>query len=191
MLALGQQSKSLIAEGEMEKILLETDRLRLRRWKDSDVEPFAAICGDPEVMKYIGDGSTRTLEETARSIEQFEIAWEERGFGLFAVELRATGELLGFTGFAHPDFLPELLPSVEIGWRFGKQYWGRGYATEAAIGAMEFASNVLADQQIVSICQVGNTASTRIMAKIGLEYDRRMIDRTCNREVEVYRLPAD
>lgn len=172
----------------MEQQPLKTNRLNLRRWRKEDHGPFAAICADPEVMQFIGDGSTRTAEQASRGIAHFENEWEEKGYGLFAVELRETNELIGFTGLTHPDFMPELLSSVEIGWRFGKRHWGKGYATEAAVEALAFGIRTPAIVEIVSICQLGHIASTRIMQKIGLKFDRRMIDPTCNRKVEVYRL---
>lgn len=168
--------------------LLETPRLILRRWRIEDEKPFAEICADPDVMCFIGDGSTRTSDQAARAIKSFEDDWEERGYGLFAVELRTTGELIGFTGFSRPDFLPELLPAVEIGWRFAKAHWGNGYATEAASTALTVGADAFADEGLISICQVRNRASVRIMQKIGLKFDRRTVDHTCGREIEVYRL---
>ncbi len=91
---------------------IETERLVLRRWDlPGDLTAYAAICADPEVMRYIGDGRVATPEETAEQLEQFERTWDERGFGLFAIELRATGELIGNTGLTDPDFLPEILPA--------------------------------------------------------------------------------
>ena len=166
-----------------------TNRLALRRWKEEDNDPFAALCGDPEVMRHIGDGSTRTPEQAAKAICTFEREWEERGYGLFAVEERETGQLIGFTGLSYPDFLPEVLPSVEIGWRLAKHSWGIGYASEAAAAALSFGVDELGLRDIVSVYQLGNEASVRIMRKLGMEFDRRSIDPTCNREIEVYRLP--
>ncbi|WFL77754.1 GNAT family N-acetyltransferase [Altererythrobacter arenosus] len=168
---------------------LETERLILRRWRSEDVAPFAAICADPDVMEFIGDGSTRTAGETVSLVAKLERFWEARNYGLFAIELRETNEFLGFAGLSDPDFMPELLPSVEIGWRLGKAHWGKGYATEAATAALAFAIESPDIEEIVSICQVGNGASTSIMKKIGLEFDRRSLDPTCDREVFVYRLP--
>lgn len=166
---------------------INTDRLLLRRWSPDDVAPFAAICADPDVMRFIGNGNTRTTDETARSIASFEKQWDERGYGLFAVEQRGTGALLGFTGFSSPVFLPEVLPSVEIGWRFARASWGNGYASEAALAALCFGVDRLGLSDLVSICQVGNTASTRIAQKLGMGFDRRTIDPSCGREVDVYR----
>lgn len=105
--------------------MVVTERLVLRRWKADDLEPYAEICADSEVMRWIGRGQVRTREECARAIAAFERAWEDRGFGLFALELRASGGLIGFVGLSVPDFLPEILPSVEIGWRLAAAQWGK------------------------------------------------------------------
>ncbi len=94
--------------------LRETWRLILHRWRIEDEQPFGGICADPDVMRFIGEGSTRTSGQVARAIQIFQDEWEERRDGLFAVDLRSTGELIGFAGFSRPDFLPELLLSVEI-----------------------------------------------------------------------------
>ena len=166
---------------------IETDRLILRRWQDSDRTPYAEICADTEVMRYIGNGSTRSAEQASRGIDGFEAAWNENGFGLFALELRDSGTFAGFCGLARPDFMPELLPATEIGWRLGRQYWGKGLASEAAVAALQFAREHPAVGEIVSICQAGNHASVRIMEKIGLAFDREAIDPTCERDVLVYR----
>jgi RimJ/RimL family protein N-acetyltransferase len=168
--------------------VISTDRLVLRRWKQEDYAPFAAICADPEVMRYIGDGSIQTAAQAARAIERFERGWEARGYGLFAVEAKQTGNFLGFTGLSLPDFLPEVLPSVEIGWRLMRSSWGNGYASEAAAAALSYGVNTLGITDVVSIYQPENIASRRIMQKLGMTFDRKTTDPTCGREIEVYRL---
>ncbi len=173
----------------MERQRIQTERLVLRRWRSEDHSPFAAICADPEVMAFIGDGSTQTAEQASGLVEHAEKNWAENGYGLFAVELLETGELIGFAGLAQPNFMPELLPSVEIGWRLGKAHWGMGYATEAAEAALAFANRSPSIEEIVSVCQLGNVASVRVMEKIGLKFDCHSLDPTCGREVLVYRLP--
>ncbi len=168
---------------------IESERLRLRRWLPEDHAPFARICTDPEVMRHIGDGSVRTADEASRAIERFEEDWARRGFGLFAVEVKESGTFIGFTGLSAPEFLPEVLPAAEIGWRLARSSWGRGYASEAAGAALAFGTEDLGLTEIVSICQTANGASMRIMEKLGLAFDRRTTDPTCGRQVEVYRLP--
>ena len=171
----------------MRKPEITTSRLMLRRWRGGDVEPFAAMCGDPEVMRYIGSGDTRTVEQAAASILAFERGWEEKRYGLFAVELLSNGQLIGFTGLAEPTFLPEIMPAVEVGWRFARQSWDNGYATEAARAVLDFGLVELGLPEIVSIHQKGNDASGRIMQKLGMRFDRETIDQTCGRLVHVYR----
>ena len=116
-------------------VILETPRLTLRRWREEDVAPMAAVNADPEVMRWIRDGSVRDEQQTRGGVQAWESEWESQGFGLFAVEIRSTGELAGFTGLSVPDFLPAILPAVEVGWRLGRSHWGQGLATEAAAAA--------------------------------------------------------
>ncbi|MEV7415283.1 GNAT family N-acetyltransferase [Streptomyces sp. NPDC089919] len=163
-----------------------TPRLRLRRWEEDDLIPMAEINADPDVMRFIGDGSPRNLEETADSIERWEEEWDEEGFGLFAVELLGSGELAGFTGLSLPHFLPEVLPDVEIGWRLGRQFWGQGYASEAAHASLEFALQDRGLDRVVSICRPANTASQNVMRKLGLSLERETVHPAYGHALSVY-----
>lgn len=166
--------------------ILRTERLVLRRWRDEDVAPMAAINADPEAMRWIASGETRDEGQTRASLAAWERFWEENGFGLFAVEIRATGQVAGLTGFAVPHFLPEVLPSVEIAWRLGRDYWGQGIATEAARAALGFALGELGIDRIIAIVQVGNGASERVAAKLGMLLERETIDPGSGRPVRVF-----
>lgn len=148
------------------------------------------IDADPEVMRWIGDGSVRTEQQTHVAVEAMEHEWHARGFGLFAVEVRATGELAGFAGLSVPDFLPEVMPAVEIGWRLGRAFWGQGTGTEAARAALSFGLADRGLQRIISIIQTGNDASERIAAKLGMHLEREIVDPTCGRPVRVYEITA-
>ncbi|MDA1358827.1 GNAT family N-acetyltransferase [Glycomyces luteolus] len=172
-------------------VVLETPRLILRRWREADVAPMAAINADPEVMRWIRDGGVRDEQQTRDGIRAWESEWESHGFGLFAAELRSTGELAGFTGLAVPYFLPEVLPAVEVGWRLGRSHWGQGLATEAAEAAVRFAFEERGLERIVSIAQVGNDASERIMAKLGMHLFRETVSPTAARPVRVFELSSD
>lgn len=174
----------------MSDVSISTVRLRLRRWRAGDLGPFAAMCGDPEVMRHIGSGAIQTREQAERSIHEFEREWEDKGYGLFAVQRRDTKGLIGFAGLSEPNFLPEIMPAVEIGWRFGRQYWGNGYATEAARAALDFGLQELGIPEIVSIYQSENHASRRIVEKLGMQFDRETLDPSCGRVVHVYRRSA-
>jgi len=167
--------------------MIQTDRLLLRRWRQSDVAPYAAICADPEVMRYIASGAVRTLDQSRLQVLAFEQSWEEKGYGLFAVERLSDGQLIGFTGLSTPNFLPEILPAVEIGWRYSRSCWGMGYATEAARAALSFGLHDLGLLEIVSIHQVGNDASRRIMAKLGMTFDRETVEPCSGRAIHIYR----
>ncbi|MFF7776553.1 GNAT family N-acetyltransferase [Streptomyces tanashiensis] len=172
-------------------VTLETPRLVLRRWREEDVAPMASINADPEVMRWIRDGSVRDEQQTRDGVRAWESEWESQGFGLFAVEIRSTGELAGFTGLSVPRFLPEVLPAVEVGWRLGRSHWGQGLATEAAVAVVRFGFEERGLERIVSIAQVGNDASERIMTKLGMRPVRETVNPTSGRHVRVFELSSD
>ena len=147
---------------------VRTERLLLRRWRAADADALAAMNADPEVMRYIGDGALLGRAESDALIGRFEGEWDERGFGLWAVEDRHDGELLGFAGLTVPMFLPAVLPAVEVGWRLRREAWGRGVATEAALAALAFGFGELAMREIISIVDPRNDRSLRVCEKLGM-----------------------
>ncbi len=169
---------------------IETARLILRLPTYDDTDAFDEMDADPEVMRYIGTGRTltRTKDETAELIERIQTRWDERGFGLLAVGSRESGEVLGWVTLAEPTFLPELMPAVEIGWRFRRQYWGLGYATEAARPLLHHGFTVAGLDRILSIRQLENTASGRIMEKLGLRHTHDTVVPSHGGAVAVYAL---
>ncbi|MEV4539689.1 GNAT family N-acetyltransferase [Asanoa sp. NPDC049518] len=167
---------------------LVTPRILLRQWQDDDLDAFAAVCSQPEVMRWIRDGRVLDREDTAERLRAFQAHWEAHGFGLFALVVRRTGALAGFTGLAVPTFLPEVMPAVEIGWRLGREHWGQGLATEAARAVVEHARADLGLDRLVSIHQVGNDASARVMVKLGMHLERETVEPTNGRAVRVYEL---
>lgn len=172
-------------------VRLETPRLILRRWREEDVAPMAAVNSDPEVMRWIRDGSVLDEQKTRGRVQAWESEWESQGFGLFAVEIWSTGELAGFTGLSVPNYLPEVLPAVEVGWRLGRSHWGQGLATEAAAAAVRFGFDERELKRIVSITQVGNDASERIMTKLGMNLFRETVNPSGGRRVRVFELSSD
>jgi RimJ/RimL family protein N-acetyltransferase len=146
-----------------------TDRLVLRRWRVGDAARFAAINADPEVMRHIGRGHVLGRGLSDELIARFEAEWRERGYGPWAVALLDDPDaLLGFCGLTVPMFLPELLPAVEVGWRFARDAWGHGYATEAARAALAFAFEELGMREVVAIVDPSNARSLRVAAKLGM-----------------------
>lgn len=145
-----------------------TERLVLRGFTDADREPFAALNADPEVVRHLQGPLSR--ERSDAFVDRITACWAERGHGLWALEARATGEFLGYTGLWPADFLPSG-PGVEVGWRLARSAWGHGYAPEAAREALAFGFTKVGLEEIVSFTATGNTASLRVMDKIGLAPD--------------------
>ena len=148
--------------------MIETERLILRHWREDDLEPFAAMNADPQVMEFFPHPLTRSESDTlARRIAD---ALLHRGWGLFAVERKSTAAFSGFTGLSIPGFEAAFTPSVEIGWRLTTDAWGQGLATEAALAVRHFAFSVLQLPEIVSFTAVNNQRSRRVMEKIGMTH---------------------
>jgi RimJ/RimL family protein N-acetyltransferase len=147
---------------------LRTDRLVLRPWRESDLEPWAALNADPEVREHLGPLLTR--EHSDASVARFKTEYEERGFGWWALEVRATGEFIGFTGF---DVVDETTPAtgVEIGWRLARRAWGHGYATEAARAALSHGFGPLDLPEILAITAAANHRSQAVMRRLGMTRD--------------------
>ncbi|MFB6821098.1 GNAT family N-acetyltransferase [Streptomyces virginiae] len=155
---------------------IRTPRLLLRRWTDDDLVPLSEINADPEVMRWIGEGEPLDLDRTAEDIERWEEEWDEEGFGIFAVELLGSGELIGAVGLSIPEHLPEALPDAEITWRLGRQYWGQGYASEAAQATLEFALQDRGLDRVVAINRAGNEDSENVIRKLGMVLERDTTD---------------
>ncbi|RLU79750.1 GNAT family N-acetyltransferase [Streptomyces griseocarneus] len=154
---------------------IHTPRLLLRRWDDDDLVPMTDINADPLVMRWIGDGSVLDGDGTAEAVERWEEEWDEEGFGVFAVELLGSGELAGAIGLSVPEFLPEVLPAVEVTWRLGRQFWGQGYASEAAQAALEFALQDRGLDRVVGIVRAGDNASENVLRKLGMVPELEMV----------------
>ncbi|MEU5216697.1 GNAT family N-acetyltransferase [Streptomyces sp. NPDC020807] len=153
---------------------IRTPRLLLRPVTDDDLVPLAEINADREVMRWIGDGSVRDLDETAEDIERYEEEWDDEGFGVFAVELLASGELIGISGLTVPQDLPGLAAEVALDWRVGRPFWGQGYASEAAHAVLEFALQDRGLGRVVAVAHIGNAAAENVLGKLGLSPEREM-----------------
>jgi RimJ/RimL family protein N-acetyltransferase len=165
-----------------------TNRLRLRLWGDDDFTDYAAICADPDVMRFIGDGHPYDTQETREHFGRIRAHWSDHGFGLWAATLRADDRLVGFVGLATPTFLPEVLPAVEIGWRLGREHWGQGLATEGAMAALAHGFSRADVREILSICHMENVASERVMRKIGMSHLRDTTEPRYGVPTRIYRV---
>lgn len=146
-----------------------TERLLLRRWRPEDRERFAALNADPVVMEHFPAPLDRAASDDFADRNERHV--DEHGWGLWALQARATGRFLGFTGLAVPRFEVPFTPAVEVGWRLARDAWGHGYATEAARAAVAVGFEELGLDEIVSFTAVGNVRSRAVMERIGMTHD--------------------
>jgi len=150
-------------------ITLSTPRLLLRPWRESDFAPFAALNADPAVMEHFPSIPTR--EESDAMARRIMARIEERGWGLWAVEVAGGEPFIGFTGLGVPTFEAHFTPCTEVGWRLARGAWGKGYATEAARAALAFGFGELGLGEIVSFTAVTNKRSMAVMERLGMRRD--------------------
>jgi RimJ/RimL family protein N-acetyltransferase len=152
---------------------LRTERLILRRWRAADAEPFAWMNADPRVMKHFPRALSR--EQSALLIAQIEACFEQRGFGLWALEPREDGgpstRFAGFVGLWPVEESLPFGPAVEIGWRLAHPFWDQGLASEAAGTVLDFAFGALALGEIVAYTAARNGRSRRVMERLGMSTD--------------------
>jgi len=159
---------------------VETERLLLRPFTSDDLDAFASINADAAVMRYIGDGKPQTRAQTEMRLNAILDHWNQHGFGLWAVVDKASNALSGFCGLQYLDNTAE----IEVGYRLARQFWGLGYATEAAAATLRYAFEVLGLDRIVAVVQPENFASQSVIKKIGLRYVKDA--RFYNSDVEYY-----
>lgn len=175
---------------------LVTDRLRMRRWLTSDLEPFIAMSVDERVMEHFPSLMSRAQCESMMEAVNQEI--DERGFGLWALERRDTGEFIGYTGLHQVSFETPFTPAVEVGWRLSYGAWGQGFATEAARLALKVGFKEHDLSEIVSFTIPPNLKSQAVMQRLGMRRDEagdfdhpRYLDDDRIRRHILYRLSVD
>jgi RimJ/RimL family protein N-acetyltransferase len=149
---------------------IETGRLRLRAFTVDDVDGLQLIFGDAEAMRYITAGETITREESAARLGRTIEGWRQRGFGFLAVTSKDSAEFVGYCGFMLLDKTPE----VEIAYAFNASQWGRGFATEAARACLRWGFEELKLERVVAVVNPQNTASQRVLEKLGMTYVKRV-----------------
>jgi RimJ/RimL family protein N-acetyltransferase len=147
----------------MNEVILETERLRMRMFRDDDFAQYAPLCRDPEVMRFLGDGKPMADFEIWRQMAFYVGHWHLRGYGMFAVEEKATRLLVGRIGFLDPTGWP----GFELGWTLAREHWGKGYATEGARRALEYAFTELDRDHVISLIAPDNIASARVAERLG------------------------
>ncbi len=147
---------------------LETERLILRMFDENDLDEYAEMCADANVMRYLG-GATMTRSEAWRSMATVLGHWQLRGFGLWAVEERTSGVLVGRVGC----WQPEGWPGMEVAWTLRKAFWGKGYATESAQAALDVAFSRLQLPHVISMIHAENQASIRVAQRLRMRLEGR------------------
>ena len=163
------------------RVQLETERLTLRPPEEADLTELVEVFGDPEVMRYIAEGTPWTPAQTRTGFRRWQSSWSSDGFGMFVVTRREDGRILGDTGMLawdprvwRPGSLRAIGPDaeIEIGWRFARHAWGNGYATEAALVVRDWARDEHGFDRLISLIHPDNAASIRVAEKIGSRYER-------------------
>ena len=164
---------------------LETDRLLLRAPVRDDAEALAPMYADPEVMRYVGDGRTLSRTDTERSVRRMIERWEADGFGLFTTVRKHDGAVIGRVGLLvwnSETWEPttradgaDVPTEVEVGYTLARDYWGQGYATEAAGAVRDYALRELGAERLIALIIRGNSASENVARKLGLEYERDVL----------------
>jgi RimJ/RimL family protein N-acetyltransferase len=149
--------------------ILETERLILRMFREEDFEDYAVICADAEVTQYLADGRPLTRAEAWRQMAMILGHWQLRGYGIWAVEERASKKIIGRIGF----FNPEGWPGFELGWVLGRAYWGKGYASEGASRALNHAFTEMGRDHVISVIHPDNLGSIRVAERIGERLEGR------------------
>jgi RimJ/RimL family protein N-acetyltransferase len=148
---------------------LRSERLVLRRWREGDLEAFAALNADARVMRHMPKVLSRA--ESDALVAGFEAHFEAHGFGRWAVEVPGVAACVGFVGLAVPGFEAPFTPCVEASWRLAAEHWGRGYASEAARRALRFAAEELGLAEAVAYTVPANLPSLRVMERVGMARD--------------------
>lgn len=151
----------------MSSCLLQTERLLLRPWEERDREPFAALNADAEVMEYLAKVLSR--EESDAYIEVARAHFTRYGYGLWAVEERASGAFVGLVGLRWVPYEAHFTPAVEVAWRIHRRFWGQGLATEAAAASLRYGFEQVGLSEIVALTLPVNRRSQRVMEKIGMQ----------------------
>ena len=154
---------------ETEIAELRTERTLLRAWRDEDLEPFARLNADPEVMEWFP--STLSGEQSNAAVRSIRERMESQGWGLWALEVPGVSPFCGFVGIQWVPFAESFTPAVEIGWRIDRPWWGNGYVTESARACLDFGFNALGLDEIVSMTTTKNRRSRAVMERLGMMQD--------------------
>ena len=146
-------------------MIIQTKWLTIRSFLESDIQEYAAVVADPEVTRFLGDGSPHSYEKAAAYVHNCIRSEANEGIRRYAVILKETGELIGFCGFK------KMHDYIDFGWRYARRVWGNGYATEAAAAVLNYGIGTLKLCEIVAESAVENVGSVRVIEKIGMQFE--------------------
>ena len=149
-----------------DEYIFKSDRLGFRNWSNKDLDVFAKLNSNKEVMEHFPN--TLSKKEVGKFIEKLRSHFEKNGFTYYATEILETKELIGMIGLAYQEYKTEFTPAIDIGWRLKSSTWGKGYATEGAKKCLEYAFSELGINKIISVCTTKNKKSENVMKKIGM-----------------------
>ena len=165
-----------------------TERLVLRPFRESDLEPWAALNADPDVTQYLGSPLSR--EDSDGTAWAINASYEAQGFGFLAVERRSDGRFLGAAGLSKEKWYPD---DLEIGWRLAREYWGHGYATEAAASWLDYAFHEAGLPRVIAVTDTPNVRSIAVMRRLGMSFDHEAVleDEGVPFDATIYSLKAE
>jgi len=154
----------------IKQVDIDTQRILLRRWIESDLDAFIRMNANPSVMRYFP--AVLSADETRTFYDSIQQEFDEYGYGLYAAEEKSRGNFMGFIGFHWSVLDMDFCPCIEIGWRLEQCFWGKGYASEGAKACLKYGFEVLAFDYVASFTSTENIASQRVMQKIGMQFER-------------------
>ncbi|MEO6244757.1 MAG: GNAT family N-acetyltransferase [Opitutaceae bacterium] len=146
---------------------IETERLVLRAFTQADLEPYFDMCSDPEVVKYLGDGTTLSRTDAWRHLAIFLGTWQLRGYGMWAAEEKTTGRFVGRVGYLHPAGWP----GIELAWALARQFWGLGLASEASRACLNYGFTACKFDHVISLIQPQNSRSIAVAERLGARHE--------------------
>ena len=167
----------------------EADRLRLERWDhDAHASRLAEVNADPEVCRFVGDGTAVPRAESDELSARIAWHWEHYGFGLWAVVVKESGAMIGFAGLCHPLWFPEMAERVEVGWRLRRDAWGHGYATEGGRAALQAGFGTLGLAEVVAFVHPANERSLAVTRRLGMAEEAELQHPARDHTVKILRI---
>ena len=167
----------------MHDYLFKSNRLGFRNWKDSDLDEFAKINADKEVMQFFP--RVLTEDESLGFLQKSKQHYNDKGYAYFAIEVLKTNEFIGFIGIEQEVYDNEFYPAINMSWRLKRSAWGNGYATEGAKECISYAFLKLGIKRIIACCTINNRNSEKIMQKLGMikvgEFLEPRLEDVCNK----------